>query len=102
MKRASVGLPNEQMFEDEVSVSSEGSTPEQHRRASHANEQLRETLAKKETNAVRCLRLVVFSVLVGVAILFSVGVCLYMKKDEEDTFETQFYDLAHRSGIYIV
>jgi cytochrome c-type biogenesis protein CcmH/NrfG len=59
---------------------------------------LANTLAKDETRAVRCFSLAVLLVLIMVATLVSVGAYLYMKKDEEDTFEEQYFDLAYRLG----
>ena len=59
---------------------------------------LAESLARDETQAVRCLRLVVWLVLMLTATLVSVGAYMYMKNDEEDTFQEQYFDLAYRLG----
>jgi class 3 adenylate cyclase len=61
---------------------------------------LEQTLAKRETKAVNCLRLVTILILLGAAILVSVAAYLIMKYDEEDNFEVQFNDLALRLGTY--
>jgi hypothetical protein len=63
---------------------------------------LDQTLAKMETKAVDCLRLVTFLILVSAASLVSAAVYLIMKHDEQDTFEVQFKDLAFRLGTYPV
>jgi hypothetical protein len=65
-----------------------------------SKDMLDQTLAKGETRAVNCLRLVTFLILVSAAILVSVAVYLIMKHDEENTFEDQFNDLAFRLGTY--
>jgi hypothetical protein len=69
---------------------------------SHSSEgiPLEQTLAKRETKAVDCLRLVTILILLGAAILVSVASYLIMKHDEEDNFEEQFNDLAFRLGMY--
>ena len=57
---------------------------------------LEKTLAKDETTAVRVLRIFIMFVLLLAAVLVSAAVFLYMKRDEENTFDQQYHDLATR------
>lgn len=56
------------------------------------------SIAIGETKAIRALRIIVLLVLVVAATLVSVGVYIFLKREEEDNFESQFYDLAYRLG----
>ena len=53
-------------------------------------------IAQNETKAVRVLRAITLLVMATAAVAVSVSVYMYMKKDEEDSFSENFYDLAHR------
>jgi len=53
-------------------------------------EQVRKTLARKENQAVAYLRVILMMVLLVTATLASVGVYFYTKRDEEDTFTSEF------------
>ena len=59
-----------------------------------------QTLAREETNALRCLRFLVLAILLAAATFASVAVYIYMKQDEEEEFEENFYDLAFRLGMF--
>ena len=68
----------------------------------HQNEQqdngkaLEKTLAKEETTAVHVLRIFIMLVLLVGAVVVSAAAFLYMKRDEENTFDQQYHDLATR------
>lgn len=60
------------------------------------NQALEKTLARSESRWIRRLRLLVLLGLMAAATISSVGVWLYMKRDEEAAFESEFIDLANR------
>lgn len=53
-------------------------------------------LAEPETIAVRILRVITIMVMVGATIAVSVYVYVFMKNNEEEALEENFYDLANR------
>ena len=81
-----------------VSHEETGTESGQERDKKDGGDSLAQTLARQETRAVRCLRFVVLLVLIAAATAVSSIVYLYIKRDEEENFEEQFFDLAHRLG----
>lgn len=57
---------------------------------------LDKTLANVETKAVRCLRLMIWSGLAITAIVFSVVTFWYARRQEVESFEEQFHELAEQ------
>lgn len=99
-------LINEQDEEDNVSLNSYGTEDQSSDNGSTNDNQddnntenrlsLQQTLAKKETKAVKRLRYLIFFILTVVAVLASVGVYLYSRNTEIQQFYTDFDGQAQK------
>jgi hypothetical protein len=63
---------------------------------SRAATEERQSLAKGETRAVRILRIMTLLALLLTAILVSLGFYFYCRKDQEDTFKTEYNSHANK------